>query len=177
MRDAGCSLSAPFDTERGSLLLANMLSAWLDCEPGLDATAEASDEPKDHRTAPEQTGVRLSTPVDHGPSASPSREHRAAVCSAPEGPGTGLERSCHPHPRPLPGRGHTIGSPTRWKKRLKVERSTSTPNASFRASRSPSRLSSGLCRCAHRRKRSASRESLLRRSIRPVTPRAAIRLL
>src|ERR1700722_8328450 len=90
--------STPFDTRMGALLLANMLADWRESERDLLRPAEASDEPQDHSSPPQQIGLRLPTPVDAGPSASPSREHGAAVRAAREGPGTGLERSCDPHP-------------------------------------------------------------------------------
>src|SRR6516164_7279238 len=97
------SLSAPMDTQMGGRLLANMLADWLKNGSGFSSMAEAAHEPQDHGTAPPQAGVRVPAPIDPRPSASPSREHGAAVCSARESPGVGLERSCDPHPRPRPG--------------------------------------------------------------------------
>src|SRR5690242_2054683 len=97
------TLCAPMDTQMGGLLLANMLADWLKSDSGFLSTAETVDELQDHGTAPPQTSLRLPAPVDPGPSASPSREHGAAVCSARESTGAGLERSCDPDPRPRPG--------------------------------------------------------------------------
>src|ERR1039458_5614784 len=102
MRHAPDSRSAPFDPKQGGLLLANMLSAWLDGEPSGEATAEAVDEPKDCRTSPQQIRLCLPAPVDARPSAPSSGEHGTPVRRAREGAGTGLERSFDPHPRSGP---------------------------------------------------------------------------
>ena len=98
MSHASVSPSAPFDRKQGGLLLANMLSAWLDGEPTGEATGEAVHEPKDRRTSPQQIRLCLPTPVDARPSAPSSGEHGTPVCIAREGTGTGLERSFDPHP-------------------------------------------------------------------------------
>src|SRR5215469_10023629 len=95
-------LSAPIDTAMGAQLLANMLADWLSGS-GFSSPAETVHEPQDHRTTPPQAGLRVSAPVDPRSSAPSSREHGAAVCSAREGPGVGLERSGDPHPRPRLG--------------------------------------------------------------------------
>src|SRR6267143_3596910 len=108
MSDARASLPAPIDAESGGLLLANMLESWLQGPASFLAPAEVVDELEDHRTPPEQTRLHLSPPVDPGPSASPSGEHRAPVCPAREGAGTRLERSGDPYPRPGPG---CVGGP------------------------------------------------------------------
>src|ERR1700737_2784377 len=90
---------APFDSKQGGLLLANMLSAWLDGEPSGEATVEAVHEPQDRRTSPQPIRLCLPAPVDARPSAPSSGEHGAPVCAAREGGGTGLEPSCDPPPR------------------------------------------------------------------------------
>src|SRR5580704_13055519 len=94
------ALHAPIDPGRGGVLLANMLASWLDHDRRLTAIAEARDESQDPRTAPPQAGLHLPAPVDAGPSSPPSGEHRAPVCPAREGAGTGLERIPDPHSRP-----------------------------------------------------------------------------
>src|ERR1035438_1671173 len=103
MRHAPDSRSSPFDPKQGGLLLANMLSAWLDGEPSGEATAEAVHEPKDRRTSPQPIRLCLPAPVDARTSAPSSGEHGTPVCVAREGTGTGLERSFDPHPRWGPG--------------------------------------------------------------------------
>src|ERR671912_2995580 len=101
------ALHTPIDVGLGGVLLANMLAAWLDGNPRILPTGEATDESQDPGTSPEQTGVHLLTPVDTEPSPSPSGEHRAAVRTAREGTGTGLERIPDPHPGSGPGEdGH-----------------------------------------------------------------------
>src|ERR1700720_4750833 len=96
MSHAPASPSAPFDSKQGGLLLANMLSAWLDGEPTGEATVEAVHEPQDRRTSPQPIRLCLPAPVDARPSAPSSGEHGAPVCLAREGGGTGLERSFDP---------------------------------------------------------------------------------
>ena len=105
MSEALSALHAPIDPGLGGVLLANMLASWLDRQSAaVTATAEASDESQDQGTSPEQTGLHLLTPVDAGPSAPPSGEHGAPVCTAREGAGTGLERIPDSHARPGPGK-------------------------------------------------------------------------
>src|SRR6266478_4288027 len=99
MSHAPASPSAPFDRKQGGLLLANMLSAWLDGEPSGEATVEAVYEPQDRGTSPQPIRLCLPAPVDARPSAPSSGEHGAPVCAAREGRGTGLEPSFDPHPR------------------------------------------------------------------------------
>src|SRR6266478_5190507 len=99
MSHASASPSAPFDHKQGGLLLANMLSAWLDGEPSGEATAEAVHEPKDRRPSPQPIRLCLPAPIDARPSAASSGEHGTPVRVAREGAGTGLERSFDPHPR------------------------------------------------------------------------------
>ena len=70
----------------------------------LTANAEARDESPRSRATPQQAGLHLPAPVDAGPSSPPSGEHRAPVCAAREGAGTGLERIRDSHPRPGPGK-------------------------------------------------------------------------
>src|SRR5712664_4034819 len=93
MSHAPASRSAPFDPKQGGLLLANMLSAWLDGESTGEATVEAVHEPQDRRTSPQPIRLCLSAPVDARPSAPSSREHGTPVCLAQQGGGTGLEPS------------------------------------------------------------------------------------
>src|ERR1700745_290643 len=102
MHNPQASLSVPRGTQMGGRLLANMLADWLKNGSGFSSGAEAAYEPQDHRTAPPQAGVRVPAPIDPRPSAAPSREHGAAICSARESPGVGLEPSCDPRPRPRP---------------------------------------------------------------------------
>ena len=102
MRHAAASSSAPFDRKQGGLLLANMLSAWLDGEPSGEATVEAVHEPQDRRSSPQPIRLCLPAPVDARPSAPSSGEHGTPVCIAREGGGTGLEPSCDPYPRSGP---------------------------------------------------------------------------
>ena len=66
MSQALSALPAPIDAGLGGVLLANMLEGWLDGDPHCLATAEAVDEPQDHRTSPEQTRLYLCAPVDAG---------------------------------------------------------------------------------------------------------------
>src|ERR1700730_10023614 len=91
---------APSEMETGGVLLANMLEAWLDSGPNVLASTETIDELQDHRAASEQIRLCVCAPIDDGPSSSPPREHRASVCSPPEGTGAGVERSGDPHPGP-----------------------------------------------------------------------------
>src|SRR5262245_2711425 len=97
MRKAVSALHTPIDVELGSILLANMLAAWLDGHPEVLPIEGATDESQDPGTSPEQAGLHLLTPVDAEPSAPPSGEHGAAVRTAREGAGTGLERIPDPH--------------------------------------------------------------------------------
>src|SRR5713226_2071888 len=100
MSHASASPSAPFDRKQGGLLLANMLSAWLDGEPTGEAAVETvHDEPKDRRTSPHPIRLCSPAPVDARPSAPSSAEHGTPVRIAREGTGTGLERSFDPHSR------------------------------------------------------------------------------
>ena len=64
------------------------VQAWLAGNPDCLPSMEAADEPQDHGTTPEQAGLHLCAPVDECPSAPPSGEHRAPVCSPPEGAGS-----------------------------------------------------------------------------------------
>src|SRR6516162_907616 len=111
MSEMSSSLIVPIDPELGGVLLANMLEAWLDVRTDFLTIAEVTDELEDYRTAPEQTRVHLSAPVDPGSSPSPSGEHRTPVCTAAEGTGIGLERSHCPHTRSRPG---NIGCADDW---------------------------------------------------------------
>src|SRR5215470_13146643 len=104
MSEAAAALPTWFYAGLGGVLLANMLEGWLEGAPNFFAAAETADEPEDLRTPPEQTRLHLFAPVDTGSSVPPSREHRAPVCPARVGSGTGLERSRDPHPRPGPGK-------------------------------------------------------------------------
>src|SRR6266496_3044869 len=107
MRPALSALHTPIDVGLGGVLLANMLVAWLDGNPTILPTGEATDESQDPGTSPEQTGVHLLTPVDTEPSPPPSGKHRATVRTAREGTGTGLERIPDPHAGSGPGEdGH-----------------------------------------------------------------------
>src|SRR5216683_1239535 len=63
MSHAPASPSAPFDRKQGGLLLANMLSAWLDGEPSGEATVEAVYEPQDRGTSPQPIRLCLPAPV------------------------------------------------------------------------------------------------------------------
>src|SRR5215831_16325078 len=111
MRPAASGLPAPIDVRVGGLLLANMLLAWLDDDPEVLSTREASHESQDRRTSPEPTSLRVFTPVDTEPSPPPSGEHGASVCTAPEGAGTGLERIPDSHAGSGSGQvGHRNGS-------------------------------------------------------------------
>src|SRR6516162_5420086 len=102
MSHASASPSTPFDRKQGGLLLANMLSAWLDSEPRGEAIAEVVHEPKDRRSSPQPIRLCLPTPVDPRPSAPSSGEHGTPICVAREGARTGLEQSFDPHPRSGP---------------------------------------------------------------------------
>src|SRR5216683_1906743 len=97
MRQAVSAIQMPIDVGLGGILLANMLVAWLDGDAKVLPTGEAVDESQDRRTSPEQTSLHLFTAVDAEPSPSPSGEHGAAVRTAREGTGTGLERIPDPH--------------------------------------------------------------------------------
>src|SRR5215469_8980356 len=111
MRPAVSALPIPIDVRVGGLLLANMLAGWLDDDPKVLSTGEASHESQDHRTSPEPTSLHLSTSVDAQPSPPPSGEHGASVCTASEGAGTGLERIPDPHAGSGPGQdGYRNGS-------------------------------------------------------------------
>src|SRR5579872_1687200 len=95
------ALRVPIDSGQGGVLLANMLANWLDQDRSLTAHAEARDEPQDSGAAPPQAGLHLPAPVVAGASSPPSGEHRAPVCLAREGAGTGLERIPDPHSRQI----------------------------------------------------------------------------
>src|SRR6516162_4372789 len=111
MPPAASALPLPIDVRLGGLLLANMLAAWLDDNPKVLSTGEASHESQDRRTSPEPTSLRVFTPVDAVPSPPPSGEHGASVRTAREGAGTGLERIPDPHAGSGPGQdGHRNGS-------------------------------------------------------------------
>src|SRR5215469_5120201 len=111
MPPAASALPRPIDVRLGGLLLANMLTAWLDDDPKVLSTRGASHESQDRRTSPEPTSLRVFTPVDAVPSPPPSGEHGASVCTAREGAGTGLERIPDPHAGSRPGQdGHRNGS-------------------------------------------------------------------
>src|SRR5476649_1212987 len=79
-----------------------MLEAWLTAGPELEPTGGAVDEHQDHPATSEQAGVHLYPPVDAGPGAPPSGEHRAAICAAREGAGTGVATHGGPDPGPRP---------------------------------------------------------------------------
>jgi hypothetical protein len=78
MRPAVSAIQIPIDVGLGGILLANMLTAWLEGDPKVLSTEEVVDESQDCRTSPEQTSLHLFTPVDAEPSPPPSGEHR--VC-------------------------------------------------------------------------------------------------
>jgi len=84
---APASPSACFDPQEGGLLLANMLSAWLDGEPRGETTAEAVHEPQDRRPSPQPIRLCLPAPVDARPSAPSPGEHGTPVRIAREGAG------------------------------------------------------------------------------------------
>src|ERR1700756_2737181 len=79
-----------------------MLEAWLSAESALEPNEEAVDEQQDHLATSQQAGVHLYPPVDAGPGATPSGEHRASVCFARQGAGTGLATHGGPDPGPRP---------------------------------------------------------------------------
>src|SRR5712692_6354379 len=95
-------------------LLAHRVEAWLAGNPDCLPSREAADEPQDHRTTPQQTGLHFCAPVDERPGAPPSGKHGAPICTASDGAGTGLERSGDPHARP--GLGMTGTEMSRWAK-------------------------------------------------------------
>src|SRR5258708_13701375 len=97
MRKAVSALHTPIDVGLGGVLRAKMVAAWLDGHAEVLPIEEATDESQDPGTSPEQAGLHLFTPVDAEPSAPPSGEHGAAVRTAREGAGTGLERIPDPH--------------------------------------------------------------------------------
>src|ERR1700737_4594008 len=100
--EAPSAVSVSIDVGVGGVLLANMLEGWLAHDPSA-APGEAADESEDLRRPPPQTRLHLFAPVDPGPSAPPSGEHRAPVCVAREGARPGLERRRDSDPRPGPG--------------------------------------------------------------------------
>src|SRR5260370_1514031 len=102
MRLAFSALHTPVDVGLGGVLVANMLVAWLDGNPRILPTGEATDESQDPGTSPEEAGIHLLTPIDTERGPPPSGEHGAAVCAAREGTRTGLERILDPHA----GSGH-----------------------------------------------------------------------
>src|SRR3984885_13226927 len=73
MSEASSALCAPIDAGLGGVLLANMVEAWLAGNPDTLASAEAADEPQDHGTAPEQTGLHLCAPGRRTPKCSRAR--------------------------------------------------------------------------------------------------------
>src|SRR5215471_11842612 len=77
MPPAASALPISIDVRVGGLLLANMLAAWLDDDPKVLSTGEASHESQDRRTSPEPTSLRVFTPVHAVPSPPPSGEHGA----------------------------------------------------------------------------------------------------
>jgi hypothetical protein len=79
MCQALSAFHVPIDVGLGGVLLANMLAAWLDGNPSVLLTGEATDESQDQGTSSEQTGLHLLTPVDAEPSPPPSGEHGAAI--------------------------------------------------------------------------------------------------
>src|SRR3984893_11234214 len=99
MSEARSALPASINAGLGGVLLANMVDAWLAGNPDCLENVEAADEPQDHRTTPEQTRLHLCAPVDECPGAPPSGKHRAPVCTADDGAGTGLERISDSHAR------------------------------------------------------------------------------
>src|ERR1700686_835452 len=103
MSQAPSALHAPIDAGLGGVLLANMVEAWLAGNPDCLPSMEAADEPQDHGTKPEQTGLHLCALVDERPGAPPSGKHGAPVCPASDGAGTGLERIGDPDARPGSG--------------------------------------------------------------------------
>src|SRR6266567_9184701 len=113
MSEVSSALHASIDAGLGGVLLANMVEAWLAGNLDCLASAEATDEPQDHRTAPEQAGLHLCAPVDQCPGTPPSGEHRAPVCTANDGAGTGLERIGDSDARPGPGHDGDRDDPTR----------------------------------------------------------------
>jgi hypothetical protein len=67
--------------------------------PGPSHLKEASDELESQRDSPSEAGLRLHSAVDDGTSATPSREHRASVCSEGQGCNAGLVAGPDPDPR------------------------------------------------------------------------------
>src|SRR5215469_7228352 len=93
---------AAIQAELMGVLLANMLAGWL------EENQEVADEFHDQRTTPEQVGVRVRAAVDDGAGASSPGEHGAAICSATQGSGVGLERASSAGPGSRSGQ---VGSP------------------------------------------------------------------
>src|SRR5471032_2075975 len=96
------SLTPSIDPHLAGVLIANMLEAWLTAGAEPEPTEEAVDEHRDHPATSEQAGVHLYSSVDLGPGAPPSGEHRAAICAAREGAGTGVATHGGPDPGPRP---------------------------------------------------------------------------
>src|SRR5260370_5775037 len=110
MRLAFSALHTPIDVGLGGVLLANMLVAWLDGNPRILPTGEATDESQDPGTSPERGGIELLTAIDTEPGPPTSGEHGAAVCAAREGTRTALERSLDPYAGSGPRKdGHRDG--------------------------------------------------------------------
>ncbi|MCY1232629.1 hypothetical protein D9M72_451310 [compost metagenome] len=98
MSQSPLSLTNSIDLQSAGVLIANMLEAWLTAEPALELTEEAVDEHQDHPPTSEQAGVHLYPPIDAGPGATPSGEHRAPVCVARQSAGIGLATNVDPDP-------------------------------------------------------------------------------
>src|SRR5215472_12500319 len=96
------------DAEQVGVLLANMLADWLEGNQDQSFSREIADEFHHQRATPEQDGVCVRAAVDDGAGAPSPGEHGAAVCSAREGSGVGLERACSAGPGSRPGQ---VGSP------------------------------------------------------------------
>src|SRR5215831_12831924 len=113
MSHALLAASLPFDVELGSLLVANMLSAWLDNEVVAKATEAAHEPSQNHRASPQPFRLCLPPAINSRPGASPSGEHGTSVCVARESAGTGLERSFDPDSRWRPGQVGSADDTTR----------------------------------------------------------------
>src|SRR5262245_49594764 len=100
------AVSAPqvsIDAGLGGVLLANMVEAWLVGNADGATSVEAANEPQDHAKTPEQAGLHLCPPIDECSGAPPPGEHGAAVCTAKDGAGDGLERIGDSDTRSGPG--------------------------------------------------------------------------
>src|SRR5215469_15730374 len=97
-------LAPRLDLDMAGKLVANFLQSWLQAGPDQEPRApQRLHDNQDPTTSSSEDGLHLSAPVDPGPSAPSSGEHRQAVRLEGQSPEPGLAQ--RPDPPAGPGLG------------------------------------------------------------------------